>query len=80
MTAVDLMVTVIRKAQAGVDYSPRTGATCPGCGRRATVYRTMPWDDAIRIRYHRCESETCLVARCRTTIKSIEVDHVGGEK
>jgi len=77
MTPEELMVTVVRRAQDGVDYSPRFGATCPGCGRRAPVYRTMPWDDAIRVRYHRCESASCLVSRCRVTIKSIETDSAG---
>ncbi|NCD13698.1 MAG: transcriptional regulator [Bacteroidia bacterium] len=65
---------LIAAAEAGVDYSPRTGATCPGCGHRAKPYRTMPWEDTIRVRYHRCHHPGCLLAAIRQTIKSVEID------
>jgi hypothetical protein len=64
----------IETASAGVDYSPRTGATCPWCGRRSRIYKTMPWEDTTRIRYHQCENHACVMASMRISIKSIEVD------
>jgi hypothetical protein len=65
-----------RVAQAGVDYSPRTGARCPWCGERAKIYKTMPWEDNTRVRYHRCQQRGCVLQRLEVTIKSIEVDQV----
>ncbi len=64
------------KAQAGVDYSPRYGALCPWCGRRAKIYKTLPWEDRLRVRYHRCTGKGCVIVRMGITIKSIEVDNV----
>lgn len=63
-------------AAAGVDYSPRLGAICPWCGCRAKIYKTLPWEDRVRIRYHRCIDDRCVVAALGLTIKSIEVDVV----
>ena len=39
-----------------VVYEPprRGGATCPGCGRRCGVDKTMPEANGVRVRYHRC--------------------------
>ncbi len=62
------------EAESGVDYSPRTGARCPWCGARARIYRTMPWDGPIRVRYHRCEASGCAIAALGVTIKSIQED------
>ena len=61
-------------AENGVDFSPRLGARCPWCGERARIYRTMPWEDTVRIRYHRCETAGCVLAALGTTIKSIQED------
>lgn len=61
-------------AAAGVDYSARTGASCPWCGKRTKIYKTMPWEDNTRIRYHRCENSRCALNSLGVTVKSIEVD------
>lgn len=63
-----------REAAAGVDFSPRHGALCPWCGKKATIYRTLPWEDATRIRYHRCEHSECPLSALGVGIKSVEVD------
>lgn len=62
------------KASAGVDFSPRTGAICPWCETKSRIYRTLPWEDATRIRYHTCENGKCPLATMRASIKSIEID------
>ena len=64
-------------AANGVDFSPRTGATCPWCGRETKITKTMPWDETIRIRYHRCRNKRCVLAVMGVSIKSIEVDRSG---
>lgn len=61
-------------AAAGIDYTSRKGAPCPYCGARSRSYRTLPWEDTTRIRYHRCENVKCPLATMKITIKSIEVD------
>ncbi len=61
-------------AASGVDFSPRSGAVCPWCGQKAKGYRTLPWEDMTRIRYHRCENLACPLCKMGVTIKSIEVD------
>ncbi len=49
-----------REAAAGVDYTSRFGAVCPWCDKRTKVYKTMLWEDDIRIRYHLCgECSVC---------------------
>lgn len=68
------LVGLIAKAEAGVDFSPRTGAQCPGCGRTARIYKTMPWDGPVRVRYHRCSNPACLLATVARSIKSVQVD------
>lgn len=75
-------ITMIKIAEArrigaaGVDYSPRVGAICPWCGKKARIVRTMPWEDNTRIRYHRCETKGCAMEKMRDSIKSIEIDPV----
>jgi len=69
----------VAKAAAGVDYSPRLGAVCPLCRTpRARVTGSLPWEGNIKVRYHRCVSGNCRLHRLRITIKSVEVDNVGG--
>ena len=63
-------------AANGVDFSPRTGAPCPWCSRKTKITKTMPWDENIRIRYHRCQSRKCVLAAMGISIKSIEIDQV----
>jgi hypothetical protein len=62
------------EAETGVTYSSRHGAPCPWCGKKSRIYRSLPWEDATRIRYHRCETGTCPLAALRVTIKSVEMD------
>lgn len=75
-------ITLIKIAEArkqgadGVDYSPRLGAICPWCGNKAKVYKTMPWEDNTRVRYHHCVAAGCAMAMMDYSIKSIEVDQV----
>jgi len=71
------LATLKAAAESGVDYSPRTGALCPGCGQRTRPHKTLPWDGNIRIRYHRCDAEGCLLAAMGQSFKSVEVDQVG---
>lgn len=65
---------VKEEAENGVDYSPRYGAACPSCGRPAKIYKTLPWEENTRTRYHRCRNPRCLVSSMGLTIKSIQVD------
>lgn len=77
MRLTKIKIVEAREAAAsGVDYSPRLGAICPWCGKRAKIYKTLPWEDRVRVRYHRCENVACVVGALRLTIKSIEVDTV----
>ena len=63
-----------REAENGVDYSPRLGALCPWCGHKTKITRTTPWDDNIRVRYHRCHHRGCVLEKLKISVKSIEVD------
>ncbi len=74
--AVVMIVRAKQAAENGVDYSPRTGATCPSCGKKARIYSTKPWEGTARIRYHRCENTACVLHALGVTIKSVEVDVV----
>lgn len=64
------------EAESGVDYSPRVGALCPACKEKAKIYKTLKWEDNMRIRYHRCQKSGCFICSMGITIKSIEVDTV----
>ena len=72
-----LIAEAKEKASSGVDYSPRYGAICPWCGKRAKITRTTPWEDSIRLRYHRCLNTKCILNAMNISIKSLEVDTVG---
>lgn len=79
MTAAQTSILLaVRQAENGVDYSARHGAVCPWCGRRTMVYKTMPWDDNTRIRYHRCTNAKCILVAMSKTIKSVEIDQSAG--
>lgn len=69
-----LLATKIAEAEAGVDFSRRHGARCPSCGKSAKIIRTGPWEGDLRIRHHRCQNPSCILAGCKTTIKSVEVE------
>ncbi len=71
---ISRIAAVQKEASAGVDYSSRNGASCPWCGKRTKIYKTMPWEDDIRIRYHLCVNGRCALKSLGSSIKSIEVD------
>lgn len=71
---VSRIAAATNEAAAGVDYSSRFGAVCPWCGKRTMVQTTKPWEDNMRIRYHRCENDRCGLAAMGVSIKSLEVD------
>lgn len=76
---ISKIVKIKDLAAAGVDYSPRHGAICPWCGGRAKIIKTLPWEDKLRVRYHRCNAPGCVLASLHTTIKSVEADLSGVE-
>lgn len=74
-TTAAAIALAIKAAQAGVDYSPRTGATCPCCGAtNLRVRNTLPWSGAMRVRFHLCTNPACLLASLKQGIKSVEMD------
>lgn len=76
MNSKKAIAAAIAKAQAGVDYSPRTGATCPCCGaEKLGVRTTRPWDGTLRVRFHLCSNPRCLLAQLKQGIKSVEMEH-----
>lgn len=79
MNSKKAIAAAIAKAQAGVDYSPRTGATCPCCGaEKLGVETTRPWDDAMRVRFHVCSNPRCLICTLGQRVKSVEVEMRAG--
>lgn len=69
-----IMASIMQRAETGVDYSPREGATCPLCGTpRLPVVCTKAWVGTTRIRYHRCGNPQCLLHSLGKQIKSVEV-------
>ncbi len=73
MQAVDaLLVSAIKDAEQGVDYSPKHGVACPFCGCKTRIHITKPWSGNSRIRYHRCQNERCWMCEMERSIKSIE--------
>ena len=69
------IITIINSARAGVVYTSRYGAICPGCKRRALVYKSEPWEGNVRIRHHKCTTSGCVVAETIGTVKSVEEYH-----
>ncbi|MCE1273869.1 MAG: hypothetical protein LWW75_05000 [Chlorobiales bacterium] len=69
-----LIVMAKAAAERGVDYSARDGAKCPFCGTKTKIYRSMPWEESFRVRYHRCEQGSCPLSALRVTIKSVQCD------
>jgi hypothetical protein len=67
------VATAIEEAHAGVDYTARHGAVCPWCGRkRIPTYRTMPWGEGGRVRYHHCPHKGCLLHEMGVGVKSVQ--------
>ncbi len=48
--SIALIAEAKEKASSGVYYSPRYGAICPWCGKRAKIARTVPWEENTRLR------------------------------
>ena len=69
------LVAAVHQAENGVDYSARHGAWCPYCGEKTKVYCTKPWEGPLRVRFHRCPNETCLLQAMSTSIKSVQEDN-----
>lgn len=67
------LVAAVNAAENGVDYSAR-GARCPFCGEKVKVYCTRPWEEGIRVRFHRCVNGKCVLQSMGTSIKSVQVD------
>lgn len=78
--ATAMIVLKKQEAENGVDFSQRHGARCPACKSKARIYSTKPWEGSTRTRYHHCENGACFLCAMRVTIKSIEVDAIGGAK
>jgi lysozyme family protein len=72
-TAEKYLVGAINAAESGVDYYPKTGATCPFCGEKTRVKDTRPWIGNCRVRYHKCANPACCLKALSKTIKSVEV-------
>ncbi len=73
-TALAIIIEKKEEAASGVDFSARTGALCPWCEVKSRIYRTLPWVDTTRIRYHFCDTAGCPLSSLRVSIKSIEAD------
>jgi hypothetical protein len=74
MTAKATIQVAVAKAREGVVYSPKKGALCPVCGRRCPVVSSPKWDGDIKVRYHRCKNEQCVMCSMNVTVKSIQED------
>ncbi|MBU1040249.1 MAG: transcriptional regulator [Proteobacteria bacterium] len=75
MSSKKAIAAAIILAQAGVDYSPKTGATCPCCkAENLRVRNTLAWSGNMRIRFHLCTTPSCLLAVLKQGIKSVEMD------
>lgn len=72
--AMRAVALCIQQAETGVDYSPRHGAACPACGQKMGIVKTMPWQDNVRIRYHKCVNPACMLAMLGKSIKSVQAD------
>ncbi len=78
--AITAVAVAAETARTGISYSSRYGARCPWCGARTRIYKTCAWEEATRVRYHRCANDRCSLARLGVSIKSVEFDpQSGGE-
>lgn len=72
--AMTMLCYALTKARQGVDYhAGRRTASCPYCNNRLRIYATMPADDAPRVRFARCQTATCPLAKIGQSIKTVEV-------
>jgi len=70
--AATLLASAIQQAEQGVDYNPKHGVACPFCGHKTRIHITKPWSGNSRIRYHRCQNESCWMYEMERSIKSVE--------
>ncbi len=68
-----VVVSTMAKAQKGVEYVNGKGAFCPLCGERMVIITTRRWSEGVRVRYHRCQRVTCVLAKLDLQVKSVEV-------
>lgn len=65
ITVAEIRIVLDQK-QNGVTWSGREGGVCPCCRQpKCAVYKTLPWEETTRTRYHICP-------RCGARFKSIE--------
>lgn len=71
--AAKRFVLAVEMGRTGVIYEKRRGAVCPGCGAvRLKAYKTMPLQDGVRIRYHKCGNQDCILGAMGEGIKSLQ--------
>ncbi len=71
--AIALVKEARVKAEQSIDYTPKHGAVCPECGQKhIKIYASRPWEDDIKIRYHKCTNEECLLSMIGVSIKSVQ--------
>jgi formate dehydrogenase maturation protein FdhE len=74
MTANATIQVAVAKAREGVVYSPKKGALCPVCGKRCPVVSSPKWDGDIKVRYHKCNNDKCIIHTTGVTVKSVQKD------
>ncbi|MBI9109985.1 ogr/Delta-like zinc finger family protein [Maridesulfovibrio ferrireducens] len=72
MRIENVVKVAIALAEKGVDYQPKEGAVCPLCKQKIRVVTTKPWDDGVRIRFHRCDNDRCSIHALGIQIKSVQ--------
>ena len=60
------------KAEDGVVCDRKAGATCPMCHDRLKVYCSRPWNGGVKVRYHWCGNEGCILHQLKVKMKSVE--------
>jgi len=72
--AVNIYIAVAEKIKEGLEYTSQFGAVCPLCGQtRIRTYSSPKWKDGVKIRYHRCSNDSCLLNIFNLSVKSIEI-------
>ena len=71
--AAKRFILVVESARAGVIFDVLDGAVCPCCGTtRLKAYKVMPWADGVRVRYHKCGNQECILCAIGEGIKSLQ--------
>lgn len=71
------LLAALNTSKAGVDYSAQDGARCPHCETtRTRITGSLPWEDGMKTRYHKCVNPDCPLHKMDITIKSVQVDPV----